>query len=127
MTTLGAGPPLDASDHIDAYRACTLFGDATTRFEDGDEFLTGGTDGDFAGFKTLSFHGQTHCTVLVKGKGKLGISLDQPFHPPIGVIEVDSEKAWVPTPFACPEIHGTHSLYLIFQTGNVSIKGFQFS
>ncbi|TFG72426.1 MAG: hypothetical protein E4H27_02650 [Anaerolineales bacterium] len=126
MTTQGAGPPLDATSHIAAYRACTLFGDMTTRFEDGDEFLTGGTAGDFAGFKTISFMGQTCCTVLVKGKGRVSISLDQPFHPPVGTIEVNSEYMWTATHFSCQELHGTHNLYLIFHSGDISVKEFYF-
>ena len=127
MTTQGAGPPIDASREIDAYRACTLFGDLTNRFENDAEILTGGTGGDFASYKYLMFNGQTTFSVMVKGKGTLSISLDQPFHRPIGTIQIDSENAWAPVRCSLQAIHGKHSLHLIFHNGDISVKRFKFS
>lgn len=127
MTTQGAGPPLDASVQLDAYRACQLNGDLTSCFEGETEYLTGGTDGDFAAYKYLNFTGQTLFTASVKGQGRLSLHLDQPFRPAVCVANVDSEEKWSNIMCSTGPLSGTHSIHLVFHTGNVSVKHFKFS
>jgi arabinoxylan arabinofuranohydrolase len=126
MTTQGADPPLDANRTLDAYRACSLVGDLTTAFEGNVETLTGGTDGDFASYKYLLFDGQKTFQVLAKGQGRLSLHLDQPFRPPFGTLDIDTQGTWATVTCAGPTVSGTHSLYLVFHTGNLSIQNFRF-
>ena len=127
MTTQGVNSPIDARQQLDAYRACILIGDLTNCFDGDSEYLTGGTDGDFAAYKYLSFTGQDEFTALVKGKGRLSIHADQPFRAPIGVVDVDNAENWSNVECSVKPLTGTHSIYIVFHSGNLSIQHFRFS
>jgi hypothetical protein len=127
MTTQGANPPLDANHQLQAYRACRLVGDLTNRFEGDREFLTGGTDGDFASYKYLRFSGQTAFSALLKGKGRMTVHLDQPFKAPAGVLDIDSDGCWTKVQRSMNAVSGVHSIYLVFHSGNVSVMEFNFT
>jgi arabinoxylan arabinofuranohydrolase len=126
MTTQGVGPPIDASQQIEAYRACYLFGDLTTCYENDEEILTGGTNGDFASYKYLMFNGQTSFHALVKGQGRINVHLDQCFRAPICTLEVESAEDWAQVTRKILLTSGLHSLHLVFQSGSIAMKNFQF-
>lgn len=127
MSTQGADPPIDAGTQIEAYRACGIFGDLTTSFDGDAEYLTGGSDGDFANFKFLNFDGQTTFSSLVKGSGKMSVHLDQPFRSAVCNLDVDSSQGWTQIQTKVPSIKGIHSVHLSFHSGDISIKNFIFS
>ena len=127
MTTQGAGSPIDSGNKLEAFRACSLFGDLNNRLENGEEILTGGTNGDFADYRYLLFNGQTTFHAYVRGRGVMSLHLDQPFRGSAGSIEVISPDAWREVTCSIPAVNGKHSVHLVFHSGDLSVKHFWFS
>lgn len=132
MTTQGAAGPLDATQPLDAYRACLLSGNVRTRsLPPSDdcaawrEHLTLIQNGDWAAYKYLdlgtgvsTFHARAGS--LAYG-GTIEVRLDAPAGPSIGTCEVPHTGGWrkwatVSGPVTAP-ISGVHALYLVFKGG----------
>ncbi|MGC9468362.1 MAG: family 43 glycosylhydrolase [Anaerolineae bacterium] len=133
MTTQGVSRPLDATEPVDAFRACLLSGRVRTASLPPDEttelwreHLTSTHNGDWAAYKYINFReGVTsfHARVssLTYG-GVLEVHIDRPSGPLVSACEVPCTGGWqrwstlnarVQKP-----VQGVHTLYLIFKGGS---------
>lgn len=134
MTTQGAGPPLNPQNIIDAERACTLHGNVRIVAEgSNNEILTGIKPQDRAVYKYLQFTGtEKRLKIRAKAKGsggKVHITLDSPWNPPISTVEVSAGSNWKVTGANIQLTSGKHAVWLIFdvQEGNgLSVDWYQF-
>lgn len=122
MTTQGAGAPLKATTTIEAEQACLLFGNTYIHlYEPGKESLTAIENNDNAAYKYINFEAGVDSFVVrlapgIKG-GTLQVSLDQPWHQPIGTIHVSAatgDKKWVTLSCPVKKTEGVHAVWLRF-------------
>ncbi|MFY0651786.1 MAG: family 43 glycosylhydrolase [Cyclobacteriaceae bacterium] len=134
MTTQGAGPPLNPKNIIDAERACTLHGKVRIVAEGkSNEILTGIKPQDRAVYKYLQFSG-TEKTLKIRAKGKgsggkIHVTLDSPWNPPISTVEVPAGSDWKVASAKIQSTTGKHAVWLIFDAkeGNgLSVDWYQF-
>ncbi len=127
MSTQGAGPPLPASETIEAWRACQLYGRIHTRREDDREFLHSVGEGNIADFHAIHFQGETHLSATVRGRGECFLNVGSRFAAHSAKITVDSPTAWttVQVPLRAP-LEGTQSLHLYTLGGELDISRLAF-
>ena len=138
MTTQGAGDPLKATSVIEAEQACLLFGNAyIDLYEPGREELTAIKNNDNAAYKYINFESGVDSFVVRVAPGKKGgtlqVSLDQPWHQPIGTINVPAAigaKKWVTLSCPVKKTQGVHAVWLRFygkDTDLFDVEWFKFS
>ncbi len=121
MTTQGAGPALNASEKIDAERACLLFGNVRIQqFEAMNEQLGEIMDSDNVAYKYIDFKDDVseimlRVKALEKG-GTIMVRLDQPWGPPIAKIPVAGKESseWEIISQEVEKQEGIHALWLTF-------------
>jgi arabinoxylan arabinofuranohydrolase len=120
MTTQGAGKPLDATQEIDAERACLLYGNVRiSAISENNEALTQVKNGDSAGYKYIDFKAGVDNVEfrIIPGKstGKIDIVLDNSWDPAIGSINVpaatDGQKP-VLVSSKINNVKGVHAVWL---------------
>ncbi len=132
MTTQGASRPLDATQHIDAFRACLLSGQVRTASlppsegRDGwSEHLTLIQNGDWAAYKYLDFGDGVGAFYARAGSlaygGKIEAHIDAPDGPLVAACEVPRTGGWqrwttTESRISSP-VTGTHAVYLVFTGG----------
>ncbi len=122
MTSQGAGDPLDATSHIDAERACLLYGNVRIQaFEPKNEALFHIKNGDRAVFKYIHFRQDVKSMTLRVAAGADGgriiVSLDKPWHNKIADIDIRASKGqmkWQQLTFDVKNVTGIHALWLQF-------------
>jgi hypothetical protein len=130
MTTQGISGPLPASQPIEAWRACLLYGQVRTATQgptESDptvrEHLTLIHHNDWAAYKWVDFETypvqafQAHAASLAYG-GLIEIHLDQPDGELIGTCEVNRTGGWQKwATFSCPirKAKGVRAVYLVFK------------
>jgi hypothetical protein len=123
MTSQGAGPPLKATDPIDAERACLLYGNVRIQaFEAANEELGGIQDDDRAGYKYIDFGtGVEQVTVRVApgaSPGRIVLALDQMWSRPIATIDVPGGgdgRTWTTVTARVQGAAGVRALWLRFR------------
>ena len=122
MTTQGAGPALDATQTIDAERACLLYGNVRIQQNAPEnEELAGIINDDKAAYKYINFGiGVNNITVRVApgaNAGKIDVVLGDSWSPAIGSVEVPgggNHKVWKVFTVPVKETAGIHALWLRF-------------
>lgn len=122
MTTQGAGEPLKATTIIEAEQACLLFGNTFIHlYESGKESLTAIENDNKAAYKYINFEAGVDSFVVRVAPGKKGgslqIALDQPWHQPIGTINVPAatgDKKWITLSCPVKKTQGVHAVWLRF-------------
>jgi beta-xylosidase len=138
MTTQGAGSPLKATSVIEAEQACLLFGNTyIDLYEKGKEELTAIKNNDNAAYKYINFEAGVDSFVVRIAPGKKGgtlhVSLDQPWHQPIGTINVPAatgDKKWITLSCPVKPTQGVHAVWLKFygkDTDLFDVDWFKFS
>lgn len=129
MTTQGAAGPLDATQSLDAWRACLLSGTVRTEAvgptgadPSVSEHLTQIHAGDWAAFKYLDFGaGVRSFSVRAASPtygGQIELRLDAPDGALLGACEITRTGGWqMWDTFTCPvqAASGVHALYLVFR------------
>jgi len=119
MTSQAAGPPLDATQEIDAASACLLHGNVRIEaISESNEALTQFRNGDDAIFKYLDFgEGVKSLSMRVrklKG-GKLSIYSDKPWNKRLTVVDIpagNTENDWQTLSVEVNSETGVHALWL---------------
>lgn len=121
MTSQGAGPPLIATQKIEAEWACILNGNIRIeQFDPHNEKLTQIYSGDKAAWKYLDFGaGVDNITFRMKtgSKGvRMVVSLDKPWHRRLAILEVkpEGQDEWQNLTFPIESARGVHALWLHF-------------
>jgi arabinoxylan arabinofuranohydrolase len=132
MTTQGVSGPLDATQRLDAYRACLLSGHVRTGSvppssarEDWSEQITLIQNGDWAAYRYLDFGEgvatfQARAGSLAYG-GAIEVHLDAPDGPLVSVCDVPHTGGWqkwvTASSIVVERISGVHAIYLLFRGG----------
>lgn len=121
MTSQGAGPPIRATQQIEAEQACILNGNLRIeQFEPRNEKLSRIYSGDKAAWKYLDFGaGADSITLRLKAGSKacrVVVSLDKPWHQRLAVIEINPEAGsdWQIQTYPVKSATGVHALWLHF-------------
>jgi hypothetical protein len=130
MTTQGVSGPLDASQAVDASRACLLSGRARieplhpTRPDEGNEEIIAYThNGDWAAYKYLTFDAAPSacCITLASltGRGNIEVRADHQNGPLLSVIDIPDTGGWrvwreVEAPLRLP-VTRMRAIYLVFK------------
>lgn len=123
MTTQGAGPPLKATDPLDAARACLLYGHVRIRACAPDrEELGEIRDSDFAAYKYIDFGtGVNAVTLRVapgRDPGRIVLKIGHSWSPAIGMMEIPGGgdgATWQEITVNVKPVSGIHALWLRFQ------------
>lgn len=132
MTTQGASGPLDATESLDACRACLLSGQIRTQSvppsearDSWSEHLTLIQNGDWAAYKYLDF-GDGMSTFHARAGslaygGNIEVHIDSPDGPLASVCEIPHTGGWQKwvkvTALIETSIAGVHAVYLVFKGG----------
>jgi beta-xylosidase len=122
MTTQGAGDPLKATSVIEAEQACLLFGNTyIDLYDQGKEELTAIKNNDNVAYKYINFEAGVDSFMVSVAPGKNGgtlqVALDQPWHQPIGTINIPAaagDKKWVTLSCPVKKTQGVHAVWLRF-------------
>lgn len=130
MTTQGVSGPINATQTVDAYRACFLSGKVRSEsihpLKDGDdllECLTWIHNGDWAAYKYLEFHADMNTFVATLGSpvggGLVEVRCDHQNGPLLCVCPVPMTGGWkmwqkVEIKLQLPLV-GRHAIYLVFK------------
>jgi hypothetical protein len=130
MTTQGASAPLDATQPVEACRACLMSGKIRSESihpsragEDVREILSGIHGGDWAAYKYLRFSKGigTFCATVGSaiGEGQIEVHCDQPDGPLLcvcGIPDTGGWRRWQTVQVALDmRVEGVHAIYLVFR------------
>lgn len=122
MTTQGAGPPLDATEKIDAERACLLYGHVRIeRIATDNEALSQIEKGDKAAYKYINFKNGVDSVLfnVVAGgfTGTIEVALDDSWGPAIGSVKFNGNgegKTLTQASALIRSVTGVHAVWLRF-------------
>ncbi|HQH41925.1 MAG TPA: family 43 glycosylhydrolase, partial [Bacteroidales bacterium] len=120
MTSQGAGPPLVATNQIDAERACLLFGNTRIIMENSsNEILSGIRNDDKAAYKYVDFGTGIDSVLLrvrsVGNGGVIDVGIDQPWGKSVGQVHVPPHsKDWMVISTPVKKTEGVHAVWLRF-------------
>lgn len=128
MTTQGAGAPIPATQGVDTWRACFLYGRLHTVIEDGREFLRSRGREDIATYRDLHFTGEERrCRLELRGAGQLLVNPGTPFHSACARFVFDTGGAWKHIEVDLSEYpKGPQSVTLFFVTGSADVGELRF-